>query len=68
MLAMLDHLDAFAVFTGAGVDFDLVALVNKEGDRDLVAGGDFGGLEHFAGGVALDRGLDRKSTRLNSSH
>ena len=30
---MLDHLDPFAVFAGAGVDFDLVALIHEQGHR-----------------------------------
>jgi len=41
-------LHAFAVFASAGIDFDLVALCDKNWHADLEAGGQLGGLEHFA--------------------
>ena len=50
-------LHAFAVFACAGVDFDFVALVHKQGNGHFKAGGDFGGFEHFTGGVAFDARL-----------
>ena len=50
-------LHAFAVFPGAGVDFDFVALSDKNWHTNFEARGDFCRLEHFAGGVAFDSGL-----------
>ncbi len=47
-LCRLPGLHALAVFASAGVDFDLVALGDKNWHTNLEAGGQLGGLEHFA--------------------
>ena len=47
-------LDAFSVFAGAGVDFDLVALSHKNWHTQVKPGGNLGGLENFAGRIAFD--------------
>lgn len=49
--------DAFDVFTGSGVDFDLIPLVDEDGDLDLGAGLDGGTLGDVGGGVASSAGL-----------
>src|SRR5690606_17276205 len=52
--ARLKRSGAAAVFASAGVDFDLVADVAEQGNRDFEAGRQLGRLHDLAGGVALD--------------
>ena len=49
-------LDAFAVFTSAGVDFDLVTLGHKNGHAHFKTGGNLGWLQDLARSVALTAG------------
>ena len=48
---------ALHILAGAGIDADLVALVDEQGHADLGAGLDGGGLQGVGGGVALDTRL-----------
>ncbi len=58
-------LGAAQILAGAGVDLDLVALVDEQGHLDLGAGLDDGGLGHVGGGVALDARLGLGNDQLN---
>ena len=57
--------DALHILAGAGIDADLVALVDEQGDTDLGTGLNGGGLQGVGGGVALDTRLGSGDFQLN---
>ena len=49
--------DTLCVFTGTGIDLDGIALVDEEGNLDLIAVVDLGGFGHVGGSIAADTGF-----------